>query len=51
LRRSWDTPQVDTTLNVDAQVLDGAVREAAERVGRGLFTLVHEVEIANPVTH
>ncbi|MEZ5291861.1 MAG: tyrosine-type recombinase/integrase, partial [Vicinamibacterales bacterium] len=43
--------KVDTTLNVYAQVLDGAVREAAERVGRGLFTIVHEGETARPVTH
>ena len=33
--------KVDTTLNVYTQVLDGAAREAAGRIGTGLFTIVH----------
>jgi hypothetical protein len=36
--------KVDTTLNVYAQVLDDSVRDAAERVGSGLFTIVHTGE-------
>ncbi len=32
---------VDTTLNVYTQVLDGAVRAAVENVGGELFTIVH----------
>jgi len=43
--------KVDMTLNVYAQVLDGAEREAATRVGNGLFTIVHEGELADPVSH
>ena len=35
---------VDTTLNVYPQVLDGSMREAVERVGRELFTIVHKSE-------
>lgn len=33
---------VDTTLNVYTQVLDGSVREAVEKVGNELFTIVHK---------
>ena len=33
--------KVDTTLNVYTQVLDGAARAAAGRIGTGLFTIVH----------
>jgi hypothetical protein len=33
---------VDTTLNVCTQVLDGSVREAIERVGGELFTILHK---------
>ena len=33
---------VDTTLNVYTQVLDGSVREAVEKVGGPLFTIVHK---------
>ncbi len=33
---------VDTTLNVYTQVLDGSVREAVEKVGGELFTIVHK---------
>lgn len=32
---------VDTTLNVYTQVLDGSLRSAAEKVGSELFTIVH----------
>ncbi|MEQ1574683.1 MAG: hypothetical protein ABL993_10600 [Vicinamibacterales bacterium] len=47
-RRRWTTvmghANVDTTLNVYTQVLDGALRDAVERVGGTLFTLVHKPE-------
>ena len=33
---------VDTTLNVYTQVLDGSLRQAVERVGSELFTIVHK---------
>jgi hypothetical protein len=33
---------VDTTLNVYTQVLDGSVRDAVEKVGSELFTIVHK---------
>jgi integrase len=33
---------VDTTLNVYTQVLDGSVQEAVEKVGGELFTIVHK---------
>jgi integrase len=32
---------VDTTLNVYTQVLDGSVRDAVEKIGGELFTIVH----------
>jgi hypothetical protein len=35
---------VDTTLNVYTQVLDGSVRDAVEKVGGELFTIVHKLE-------
>jgi hypothetical protein len=38
---------VDTTLNVYTQVLDGSVREAVEKVGGELFTIVHSRTAAN----
>jgi integrase len=38
---------VDTTLNVYTQVLDGALRSAVEKIGSELFTIVHESEGAN----
>jgi hypothetical protein len=41
---------VDTTLNVYTQVLDGSVRDAVERVGGELFTIVHRPERACAVT-
>jgi integrase len=43
--------KVDTTLNVYAQVLDGSVREAAERVGSRLITIDHSVPEVATVTH
>jgi hypothetical protein len=33
---------VDTTLNAYTQVLDGSPREAVQKVGSGLFTIVHK---------
>jgi hypothetical protein len=33
---------VDTTLNVYTQVLDGSVRDAVEKIGGELFTIVHK---------
>jgi hypothetical protein len=41
---------VDTTLNVYTQVLDGSVRDAAEKIGDELFTIVHRPEQAGAVT-
>ena len=41
---------VDTTLNVYTQVLDGSVRGAVEKIGDELFTIVHRPEKANAVT-
>ena len=35
---------VDTTLNVYTQVLDGSLRDAVEKVGGELFTIVHKPE-------
>jgi integrase len=35
---------VDTTLNVYTQVLDGSLREAVDKVGGELFTIVHKAE-------
>jgi integrase len=35
---------VDTTLNVYTQVLDGSLRTAVEKVGSELFTIVHKTE-------
>ena len=35
---------VDTTLNVYTQVLDGSVRDAVEKIGGELFTIVHQPE-------
>ena len=43
-RRSDASAKVDTSLNIYAQVLDDSVRDAAERVGNGLFTIVHTGE-------
>jgi integrase len=43
--------KVDTTINVYTQVLDGAVRQAADRVGSELFTIVHNPAGAAALTH
>jgi hypothetical protein len=37
---------VDTTLNVYTQVLDGSLRDAVDKVGGELFTIVHKQEDA-----
>ncbi len=41
---------VDTTLNVYTQVLDGSVRDAVEKIGGELFTIVHRPEGVAAVT-
>jgi hypothetical protein len=41
---------VDTTLNVYTQVLDGSLRAAAEKVGSELFTIVHASEESSALT-
>ena len=41
---------VDTTLNVYTQVLDGSLRAAVENIGDELFTIVHRPEKADAVT-
>ena len=38
---------VDTTLNVYTQVLDESMRDAVEKVGSELFTIVHKPENKN----
>ncbi len=43
--------KVDTTLNVYTQVLDGAVRAAADRVGSELFRVVQIPDGATVPTH
>jgi hypothetical protein len=41
---------VDTTLNVYRQVLDGTLRAAVDMIGGELFTIVHRLEgPASPV--
>jgi integrase len=40
---------VDTTLNVYTQVLDGSMRDAVEKVGGALFTIVHKPDGASSV--
>src|ERR687888_188395 len=42
--------KVDTTLNVYTQVLDGAVRAAADRVGSELFRIVQKSESGQSLT-
>ena len=42
--------KVDTTLNVYTQVVDGALRMAAAKIGSGLFTIVHNPEGAPAVS-
>jgi hypothetical protein len=44
---------VDTTLNVYTQVLDGSLREAVDKVSSELFNIVHkqkEETAASPLT-
>jgi integrase len=43
--------KVDTTMNVYTQVLDGAARLAADRVGSELFRIVQKPETEAPPTH
>jgi len=43
--------KVDTSLNVYAQVVDGAKRAAAEKVSGELFTIVHKPENGSELTH
>src|SRR2546425_2742075 len=42
---------VDTTLNVYTQVLDGSLRAAVEKVGDELFTIVHQPEEGGSLSH
>ena len=42
--------KVDTTLNVYTQVVDGALRAAVDKIGSGLFTIVHNPEGAAPLS-
>jgi len=42
---------VDTTLNVYTQVLDGSLRAAVETVGTELFTIVHKPEGTGALSH
>jgi integrase len=42
---------IDTTLNIYTQVLDGSGRDALEKVGGDLFTIVHKPEGASELTH
>jgi integrase len=41
---------VDTTLNIYTQVLDGSVRKAVETVGNELFTIVHKPDGSGTLT-
>ena len=41
---------VDTTLNVYTQMLDGSIRQAVEEGGGGLFTIVHKTGKEDPGT-
>ncbi len=40
--RHYGHAKVDTTMNVYTQVLDGAARSAADRVGSELFRIVQK---------
>ena len=42
---------VDTTLNVYTQVLDGSLREAANKIGAELFTIVQSPPGGSSLTH
>lgn len=43
--------KVDTTLNVYTQVVDGALRQAANTIGTGLFAIVRSGDGTTPLTH
>jgi integrase len=43
--------KVDTTLNIYTQVVDGALRAAADKVGSELFTIVHKPKRVSELTH
>jgi hypothetical protein len=43
-----DHATVDTTLNVCTQVFDGSLREAVQKVGRELFTIVRKRAASPP---
>jgi hypothetical protein len=43
--------KVDTTMNVYTQVLDGAARAAADRVGSELFRIVQKSRAEAPLIH
>ena len=43
--------KVDTTLNVYTQVLDESVRQAANRIGEELFSIVQFSERAGELIH
>ena len=42
---------IDTTLNIYTQVLDGSARDAVEKVGGNLFTIVHKSGEGSELTH
>ena len=42
---------IDTTLNVYTQVLDGSLREAANKIGAELFTIVQSSPGDSSLTH
>lgn len=42
---------IDTTLNVYTQVLDGSVRDAVEKIGGELFAIVHKPEKTGAVSY
>lgn len=42
---------IDTTLNVYTQVLDGSTRAAVNKIGAELFTIVHSLEGDEALTH
>ena len=43
--------KVDVTLNVYTQVMDDSLRQAVDRIGRKLFTIVHSPEGATELSH
>ena len=50
VRQVMGHANVDTTLNVYTQVLDGSVRDAVEKIAGELFAIVHRPEKAGAVT-